>query len=166
MKNINLLPIDSKTREMLNLRADKLAANTGIVIDILDVSEDVCRLRIEHKVWRNTKLFNQKELASRGHELFEPINKLLKLKFHYVTLTYMPEVSVVNAEWIKQNMDLYGLKNSDIEKQTGLDKSTVSTLLSEGRELTKSQKFAFYYYFKVFDINNSIEQFISLADKN
>lgn len=150
---------------MLNMRADKLAANTGIAIDILDISENVCRLRIEHKVWRNTKLFNQKELAAKGHELLAPFNKLLKLKLHYVTLTYIPEVSIVNADWIKKNMDLYGLKNSDIEKQTGLDKSTVSTLLSEGRELTKSQKFAFYYYFKVFEINKSIEQFINLSQK-
>lgn len=163
MKNITLLPIDAQNRDKLNMRADKLAANTGVVIDILEVSQDTIRLRIEHKVWRNTKLFNQKELAAKGRELFESLNSLLNLKLHYVTLTYNPEVSVVNADWIKHNMELYGLKNSDIEKQTGLDKSTISILLSEGRGLTKSQQVAFYYYFKVFEINASIEQFINLT---
>jgi hypothetical protein len=48
------------------------------------------------------------------------------------------------------------IKNSDIIKQIGIDKSTLSSLFTKETPLTKFQKAAFYYYFLLFEVNNEI----------
>ena len=54
------------------------------------------------------------------------------------------DIDAINVEWITTNMERFKLKAKHLSTYTGIDKSTLSILLNENRELTKWQKVAFY----------------------
>lgn len=52
-----------------------------------------------------------------------------------------------SAEWVKTMLAKYSMNQSELADQLGVDRHTVSKLLSEKGNMTKWHRAAFYYYF-------------------
>lgn len=61
---------------------------------------------------------------------------------------YVPApADVVTPEWVRNAMAKQRLKAVDLEAQLGIDKSTLSVLLSGKKEMTRAMKSMFYFFF-------------------
>jgi hypothetical protein len=61
------------------------------------------------------------------------------------------DIESISSEWINRRMKNLGLKGKHISNRIGIDKSTISSILTGEKELTKWHKAAFYYFFKYFE---------------
>ena len=64
------------------------------------------------------------------------------------------DIDSITPEWIKRRMECLKLKNKHLSNYTGIDKCTVSLLLSGDKELTKWHKVALYYFFKFYEVSH------------
>ena len=64
------------------------------------------------------------------------------------------DIDGITVDWIKKRMEKLGLKSKHLSNYTGIDKCTVSSLLSGDKELTKWHKVALYYFFKYYEVAN------------
>uniref|UniRef100_UPI003217ACC0 hypothetical protein n=1 Tax=uncultured Draconibacterium sp. TaxID=1573823 RepID=UPI003217ACC0 len=159
MKNIEYIPTDAKTAKKIRLLRDKLLATTGISVDVLEFKNNTVRLRVEQKELKNGFILNQSQLVHRAAVVLAPLNDEYKL--HYVALTYQPNFDEINADWINERIKLFKLSRNDILKQMGLDKSTLSVLLSGEKRLTRFQRAAFYYYFLTYELNRDFREHLN-----
>ena len=54
----------------------------------------------------------------------------------------------ITPAYIRKAMASLGITAQDIVEDSGIDKASLSVLLSGKKPLTKWHKFAFYYYFR------------------
>ncbi len=163
MKNIDLIKDmypEGVIRSLL-ARYGKFRAISGMEIKILEVNGKTLKIEAVHKK-RKSRLLNQKELIDRAKTIFDFWDGTV----HCFPLTYEPELSKINNTWIRKKMGEYEVKNKDIERNLGLDKSTVSTIINGGRSLTKSQKALFYYYFLHFDTYQAMEHLQEIVSRH
>ena len=156
MKNIELLPADTETREEIKLLSDKLAASAGIFTGVLSFENNIIRLRVEQKLLKNGFILNQAQLVARGSTVLAPLGN--KYKIHFVPLTYRPDFKAVDHNWIINRMNEFKLRNKDISKQLAIAKSDFSPILSGKNQLTDIQKSAFFYYFLQFDTKRDFRE--------
>ena len=148
MKNINLLPIPEDARKRLSDFAAQYRRMDRIYIEIESFNNGRLIVRAEQKVLINDKILTKKELTDRVREMFAgEIPADWKLTVSAVNYDRR-DIAGISPEWIMENMTRLNLKSKDIVSHTGLDKSTISSLLSGDKELTKWHKIAFYYLFK------------------
>ncbi|WP_051359927.1 hypothetical protein [Adhaeribacter aquaticus] len=157
MRNLNLLDIDNEVRELIQVSSDKLRAYAGIAVDILEVNEKTIRIHVEQKELKNNYILNQKQLVSRAGALFTPLER--KFKLYFVPVIYVPPLNQVTQEWINERMQELGLSRNDIIKQVGIDKATLSEMLSGEKALTKFHKATFYYYFLTYELNRDFREY-------
>lgn len=151
MKNIDLLPIPKETKDRINILAMQYKRFAKIHIEIVSCSDERVIVRVEQKEPVNDIFLSKPELEARVRELFNgELPDGLKLTISAVNFD-RKDIADVTVEWILGKMDKLGLKAKHIENYTGIDKSTLSILFSERRELTKFQKVAFYYFFKYYE---------------
>ena len=93
----------------------------------------------------NGYLLNQKQLIDRAKEIF-PDQKVKPS-------VYSVDVTNIDIDWVRKKMDEFGIKRKDIIKQLAIDKSTLSSMFSGDRGLTKSQRAAFFFYFLTYELN-------------
>lgn len=147
MKNVELLPITSEARKRLTEFARQYRQFAQIVVEVVSYHEGKLVVRVEQKQV-NGKQLTRKELVDRVRDLFKS-----EIPDDW-TLNIAPvdfdrdDIKAITPDWIAGEMEALGLKAKHISTHTGLDKSTLSTLLSGNRPLTKWQKVAFYYFFK------------------
>lgn len=120
----------------------------GIYIRPVKYEHNTLYVQAEQRKFINDKVLTAAELIERGREVFEG-------KFIVPTKVVVSpifdnndELRGVNADYVKGKMNELKLKPSHLYKALGLDKSTVSLLLSGERKFTKSMRAAFYYFFK------------------
>lgn len=154
MKNIELLPLGSEAKKRLNEFALLYKRNARIVIDIVSFDNNRLIVRVEQKeVIEGSKKLSKLELEKRVRDMFSgEIPNEWKLTISAVDFD-RKDIDNINAEWVLLQMERFGFKSKHIETYTGIDKSTLSILLNENRELTKWQKVAFYYFFKYNEIS-------------
>lgn len=128
----------------------------GIYIRPIKYEDSTLYVQIEQKKFINDKILTASELIDRGKEVF-------KDKFFVDTKVIVSpifdntdELRGVNADYVKAKMRDLKLKPSHIYKALGLDKSTVSLLLSGERQFTNSMRAAFYYFFKYKNIRDVV----------
>lgn len=147
MKNVELLPITSEARKRLTEFARQYRQFARIVVEVVSYHDTKLVVRVEQKQV-NGKQLTRKELVDRVRELFSgEIPDGWTLNIAPVDFD-RKDIEAITPEWIAGEMEALGLKAKHICTHTGLDKSTLSTLLSGNRPLTKWQKVAFYYFFK------------------
>ncbi len=158
MRNLELLPVEKSIQDQIRLSRDKLFAFAGIKVDILEFDENKLRVRVEQTELKNNFMLNQSQLVSRAGALFAPLDN--KYKIHYVALTYSPDLSRYDHHWVNDRMAEFKISRNDLIKQMGIDKATLSELLSGNRSLTKFQKAAFFYYFMTYELNRDVREYI------
>ena len=155
MRNIELLTkLTPAERKQLARDRQMMLGLIGIQVDVMAVDENTARIRVEQAEDKNGLILNQKNLVERAKVLFE--DYLSRYTFHYVPYTVVPDFDKVTPEWVKEQMDRYGLKSRDVSKHIGIDKSSFSLMLSGNRKLSRLARSALFYYFKLFDVNWSL----------
>ena len=162
MEKLDLLRIAPAEAEALEKRISKITGVTGVKFDILDLEGNILTVRVEQVDLKNGWILNQDELSFRAKEVFK---ELPQFKVHYIPLTYQPKFEIISKEWIKGKMKEHNLKQMDIVKHFGLDKSTLSSILNdENKTLTRFMKSAFYFYFLSFELNRNFRTHLNAIE--
>lgn len=154
MKNLELLPLTAEVKKQLEEFAKQYRRIAHIVIEIVSYSENRLIVRAEQKDLYNDKFLSKKELTERVREMFKgEIPDDWKLTVSAVNFDRR-DIDNITVEWIKGRMDKLGLKAKHLSNYTGIDKCTVSSVLSGDKDLTKWHKVAMYYFFKYYEAAN------------
>ena len=154
MKNLELLPLTDEVKKRLSTFAKQYSRMAHIIIEIVSFDEEKKRLivRTEQKDMVNNIFLSKKELTERTRELFQgEIPEDWKLTVSAVDFD-RKDIDSMNVQWVKSRMDKLGLRNKHLSNYTGIDKCTLSSLLSGDKELTKWHKVALYYFFKYYEV--------------
>ncbi|HOG04630.1 MAG TPA: hypothetical protein PK978_00125 [Paludibacter sp.] len=148
MKNIELLPIPEENKKRISQMAAMYRRNARIFIDIVSFKDNRLIVRVEQKELVNGLKLSKKELTTRVREMLAgEIPASWKLTVSAVDYD-RKDIDAITAEWLKRKMENLNLKSRTVSAYTGIDKSTLSSLLSGDKNLTKWHKVAFYYFFK------------------
>jgi len=118
----------------------------GIEIEVLDEKT----VKITQSRLLNGFILNQKQLVERAKEIFPEHN--------IVPVVHSIDVDLIDLEWIEARMKEFGIKRNDLIKQLAIDKSTLSSMFSGDRGLTKSQRAAFFFYFLTYELNRDFRE--------
>ncbi len=154
MKNIELLPLPEEVKRRLNEFALQYKRYAHVIIEVVSFAEGRLIVRAEQKDLVNGKMLSKKELVDRVRKMFEgEIPSDWKLTISAVDFD-RKDIENIDAEWIQQRMNKLMLKAKHVCTHTGIDKSTLSMILSNEKSLTKWHKIALYYFFKYYELAN------------
>jgi len=154
MKNLEILPLSAESKKRIEKFARQYQRYVHIAIEIVSYSEDRLIVRAEQKDLVNDKFLSKKELTERVRNMFkDEIPEDWKLTVSAVNFD-RKDIDGITLDWIKKRMERLGLKNKHLSNYTGIDKCTVSSILSGDKELTKWHKVALYYFFKYYEVAN------------
>lgn len=121
----------------------------------IDIEIDGDKVIVRQSRLLNGYILNQKQLVERAREIFDYGD------WKIVPVVYSLDVNEIDIPWIEAKMEEFGIKRNDIIKQLALDKSTLSSLFSGDRGLTKGVKAAFYFYFLTYQLNRDFREQIN-----
>ena len=154
MKNLEILPLSAESKKRIEEFALQYQRYAHIAIEIVSYSEGRLIVRAEQKDLVNDKFLSKKELTERVRDMFkDEIPEDWKLTVSAVNFD-RKDIDGITLDWIKKRMERLGLKNKHLSNYTGIDKCTVSSILSGDKELTKWHKVALYYFFKYYEVAN------------
>lgn len=154
MKNLDLLPLSAEVKKRLEEFAKQYRRYGHIVIEIVSYDEGRLIVRAEQKDLVNDKFLTKKELTERVRDMFKgEIPDDWKLTVSAVNFD-RKDIDNISVDWIKIRMEKLGLKAKHLSNYTGIDKCTVSSILSGEKDLTKWHKVGFYYFFKYYEVAN------------
>lgn len=154
MKNLDQLPLAAESKKRLQEFARQYQRYAHISIEIVSYSEGRLIVRAEQKDLVGDRPLTKKELTERVREMFKgEIPDDWKLTVSAVNFD-RKDIDSITPEWIKRRMECLKLKNKHLSNYTGIDKCTVSLLLSGDKELTKWHKVALYYFFKFYEVSH------------
>lgn len=152
MKKLSLLPLPEENKKRIAGFADVYRRMAHIVIEIVSFADDRLIVRVEQKDMVNNRFLTKKELSQRVRDLFAgeiPDNWRLTVS----AVDYdRKDIDSINAEWTKSRMGKLGLKNKHVCTYTGINKSTLSSLLAGSKPFTQWHKVALYYFFKYYEV--------------
>ena len=154
MKNLEILPLSAESKKRIEEFARQYQRYAHIAIEIVSYSEGRLIVRAEQKDLVNDKFLSKKELTERVRDMFkDEIPEDWKLTVSAVNFD-RKDIDGITLDWIKKRMERLGLKNKHLSNYTGIDKCTVSSILSGDKELSKWHKVALYYFFKYYEVAN------------
>lgn len=152
MKNLELLPLSAEGKKRLTAFALQYKRMAHVAIEVVSFENDRLIVRAEQKDMVNDKFLTKRELTDRVRKMFKgEIPEEWKLTVSAVDYD-RKDIDGMNVAWIKSRMEKLGLKSKHISNYTGIDKCTMSLLLSGEREMTKWHKVAMYYFFKYYEV--------------
>ncbi|MDR2466712.1 MAG: helix-turn-helix domain-containing protein [Prevotellaceae bacterium] len=126
--------------------------NAHIVIEVIAFENNRLIVRVEQKDMVNDLHLNARQLTERVRDMLKgEIPDTWKVTVSAVDFD-RKDIDAISPEWIKKRMNKLGLKNRHVSVHTGIDKSTISSILSGDKELTKWHKVALYYFFKYYEL--------------
>nr|DAO02710.1 MAG TPA: Stress-inducible humoral factor Turandot [Caudoviricetes sp.] len=154
MKNLDLLPLSAEVKKRLEEFAKQYRRMAHIVVEIVSYSDGRLIVRAEQKDLVNDKFLTKKELTERVRDMFKgEIPNDWKLTVSAVNFD-RKDIDNITTVWIKSRMEKLDIKAKHLSNYTGIDKCTVSSILSGDKELTKWHKVALYYFFKYYEVAN------------
>jgi hypothetical protein len=148
MKNLDLLSIEEEKKKRLKTFARAYRQNARIFIDVISFKDNQLVVRVEQKELVGERLLNHKELIDRVKKMFkDEIPDDWKLIVSAVD-SNTNDIEAISPDWIKRRMHNLGLKAKHVSNRIGIDRSTISSILTGEKELTKWHKATFYYFFK------------------
>lgn len=154
MKNLDLLPLTTEVKKRIDEFAKQYRRMAHIVVEIVSYSEGRLIVRAEQKDLVNDKFLTKKELTERVREMFKgEIPDDWKLTVSAVNFD-RKDIDGITIAWVKNRMEKLGLKAKHLSNYTGIDKCTMSSILSGDKDLTKWHKVGLYYFFKYYEVAN------------
>jgi hypothetical protein len=127
-----------------------------LTFKILKVTADAISIGItQAKVNQPGKQYEQKELIDLVHRLFDKYFRNHKIHVHASPYSESPALAV-NPDWIKKKMEEYGVKLKDMAKETGLNNTQLSPLITGSKPLSDAMKAMFYFYFRSKEIKDNL----------
>lgn len=136
------------------LRSVGSYAGAGINFSITEFDGKSLTVVVEQVKLVNGFILNNKQLYDRASEVFKDCGFKVKIK----PMVYTLNVDKINVRWIEGKMEEFGLTNKDLIKQLAIDKTTLSLILSATREIPKSVRSTFFYYFLTYELNRDFRQ--------
>jgi hypothetical protein len=148
IKNIHLLTwLDEAA--LLRLEQAALAHQrfSNINFKIISVKDNIITVLTSQGKSFHENHFEVKRLVEISKELFAPyINGMV---FHVGTLPYVASpVEVVTSEWVTQHMSRYKVALKQLAIDTGINKSSLSSVITGDKPLSDPMRAMFFYYFK------------------
>lgn len=154
MRNLDLLPLTTEVKKRIDEFAKQYRRMAHIVVEIVSYSEGRLIVRAEQKDLVNDKFLTKKELTERVREMFKgEIPDDWKLTVSAVNFD-RKDIDGITIAWVKNRMEKLGLKAKHLSNYTGIDKCTMSSILSGDKDLTKWHKVGLYYFFKYYEVAN------------
>jgi len=151
MNNLKILPISDNEKSILQKRIEKYRGYCGIQINIKSFEKEKYIITVEQVNIINGFILTKSQLVERTKEFLKEYNLQLSIR----PITYKAKFDFIDVVWIQNKMNEYHLKPSDMTNQLGINKSTISLILSGKQNFSKAMKSAFYYYFLVFELNKT-----------
>lgn len=135
-------------------RARAMMAASGIKIEELEDG----RVKVTQTKFEGARLFNQKELISRGRTFYpDP-------KYKVVANTYNFDADMITPEWVREQMERYGVRPKDLVHQTGIYASSISELINGNRPMSVPVKALFFYYFQTKRLGYELAQEVTAEE--
>lgn len=131
-------------------RSRSVAFHRSIGIEIEEVEDNQILVRQTSLV--DGHIRTNKELYDIGRHWYP--DKAYKI----VAGTYRLPLEDITGEWIREQMEIYGIKPKDVIRQTGLTQSEISLFLSGKRNMTRAIRALFYYYFLTYRLNRDLRR--------
>ena len=152
MKKLDLLPLSVESKKRLEEFAKQYKRYAHLVVEVVSFNENRLIVRAEQKDMVNNVFLSKKELTERTREMFKgEIPEDWKLTVSAVNFD-RKDIDGMTIDWVKSRMERLGLRNKHLSNYTGIDKCTLSSLLSGDKEFTKWHKVALYYFFKYYEV--------------
>lgn len=148
IKNINYLTWLEES-EKLRLEQSALAHQrfSNITFKIIAVNENDVTIAIFQGKSFQENHFDIKRLVEIAKENFTPF--IVNKKILVQPSPYKPSpVEVVNSEWITAQMSRYHIALKQLAIDTGINKSSLSSVITGQKPLSDPMRAMFYYFFK------------------
>jgi len=149
MKGIELLTfLTEEQKRLLETSALNYRRFARVFFQVLEASDS----EVVVKVWQNEnvadKYLTVKELVERTRAVFNDILPS-EVRLHVRPIVYnRSELEKFDAKAVAEKMEQLGLRPKDLVRLLDIDKSSLSSMLSGKRELSKHSRAMLYYFFK------------------
>lgn len=147
--------MDEKSYEYQRLRAMRWFYGGMCGIDISEQEDGIVTVT-QVDAAKTGRIFTQKELLAIGKGFYP--------RQHVHPHVFAFEGDEVTPEWVRERMDAFCIKQKDLIKNTGLDRSNISSYLSGKRPMSKGVKALFFYYFALLEANKKLHKGDPVAD--
>jgi len=151
IKNRHLLQdiIQQSDLEKMEYAATEHRRHNGIVFKIIEYNAKTKKVVIQIRQEKNAAgvYHNKKRLLEIVPETFGRFFPGVKISVQPIPYQESP-VNKIDIAWVKDKMLTTGTKLKDIEADTGLNYTYLSSLMNESDPLGQTMKALFYYYFK------------------
>jgi hypothetical protein len=154
MKGIELLPLADDARKKIETFALQYRKNAHVIMEVISFRANRLIVRVEQKELMGGAKLSKTDLVKRVRDMFAgEIPAGWKLTVSAVDFDRR-DIDGITPENISARMALLGLRPKHVSSHTGIDKSTISSILGGDKPLTKWHKVAFYYFFKYYELAN------------
>ncbi len=156
--NIHDIALDEEVRELIGSSMSSYR-RAGIDISILSVGEREVSVLVKQSRLINGYILNNRQLYKRAKEVFSPLEER-GWKVKVTPSVHSLDVSGIDLDWVHQRMEEFGVKRKDLVQQLAIDKSSLSLILSGKRDMSKSMKATFFYYFLTYELNRDLRSML------
>lgn len=150
MKNLETLKLDAVHKERINEFAKQYARFAKLQMEVVGSDDKSITVKAFQTEPVNGKYLSQAEIIDRVKKMFDgEISEGIKVHVRPVVFN-TTELSNISADYINSKLAQMKLQPKHLVQYLGIDKSTISVILSGEKALTKWQKAAFYYFFRNF----------------
>lgn len=140
----NLTP-DQK--DLLDKKVEIQSRFAAITFKVMKQDDREIILQVKQDQSFHQNQFDDKRLREITHETFDEFLQPGQKLHVSIKAKQTAPCDVVTAAWIQQKQLDLGIKNKDIVRDTGIDKTTVSAYVGGLKPLSGVVKALFYYYF-------------------
>lgn len=152
MKNIELLPVNTAAKERLREFSQQYKRFAKLHIEVLNVDNNAIAVRAYQTEAVKGRYLTASEIVERVKKMFDgEIPEEYKVHVRPVVFN-TSEMSGITPEYINGKLEQMKLQPKHLVQYLGIDKATISVILSGEKPLTKWQKAAFYYFFRNFSL--------------
>jgi len=155
IKGIEKIPLTGEGKKLLEVSERNYKRFARIKFQVVDYEDG----KLVVKVWQtensNSKYLSASELVERTKVVFGEVVPV-GTSIHVRPIPFRKdELRTFSIMDIEREMEQLCLKPKDLVKLLDIDKSSMSVILNEGREMTKSHRAMFYYLFKTLRYNKT-----------
>jgi hypothetical protein len=154
MKGIEKLNLTKEQKRILEKSEVSFKRFARVYFEVIRIDEKEAIIKVWQQENPAQNYLSAKELIERTKGVFEGIIPA-GVKIHCRPVPYEPsELRNLTIEVIKRDIEQFGLKPKDLVKLLDIDKSSLSLILSENRELSKANRAMFYYLLKYLTVTS------------
>ena len=149
MNNLEKLPISEADKILLKQSAVNQLRFLGLEYSILAFDSSSITIAVKQKKLINDVILTGKELHEKAKAFIkvDSLDEAISLHIRPVVFN-QAETDVVTWQWIQAKMLLHSIRLKDLSGYFGIDKATLSVLVSGKSELTRWHRATFYYFFQ------------------